>query len=309
MVFKAVGLGIMLYLALNELAFARIPACIPEISPSELREMAGTGEAGGTVKLEPRIRESYDTTGILQNISLENIKVFMKPSLILDNKRQYMCAPYVVAEDDLHMEGGAGSLLYVQGIRNTDEPIYSIYREGRTLCHPITHEYLGFEALGIGTAELTAFCKATQFRVLTASESIEIGARLLPSYTSILPSDMTLRAANATQEGYILAARDAIDQIGINDVVTISLGQRESLQEGDILEICQPNRSPYDPMYKGMQFEKVPLPLVKRCKVRLPDTKIGKLMVFQTFEKASVALVIETTGPIHLLDKVRNPQN
>jgi hypothetical protein len=291
MVFKAVGLGAMLYLALNEVAFAVIPACIPEIHPRELHHKE-------VVKLEPRIRETPTTVGIEQTISLENIKAFLKPSLILDNKRQYMSAPYVVAEDDLHMEGGAGSILYVQGIRNKDESIYSIYREGRTLCHPITHEILGFEALAIGTAELTACCETAQFKVLTASESIEIDSRLLPSYASLIPSNMTLRAANASQEGYILSARDTLDEIGINDVVIISLGQRECLQEGDVMEICQPNLSPTDPMYKGM---------VGRCKVKLPDKKIGKLLVFQTFEKASVALVIETTGPIHLLDKVRNP--
>ena len=42
-------------------------------------------------------------------------------------------------------------------------------------------------------------------------------------------------------------------------------------------------------------------------KVQLPDELAGTLMVFKTYDRLSYALVMQTHGPLHTLDKVRNP--
>ncbi|MEE8321870.1 MAG: hypothetical protein V3R68_08525, partial [Gammaproteobacteria bacterium] len=44
----------------------------------------------------------------------------------------------------------------------------------------------------------------------------------------------------------------------------------------------------------------------KAEEVRLPEEYTGVLMVFRTFDNLSYALVMETQGPIHLYDTVRN---
>jgi hypothetical protein len=41
--------------------------------------------------------------------------------------------------------------------------------------------------------------------------------------------------------------------------------------------------------------------------VKLPDVKTGVAMVYRVFEKVSYALIMESEGPIYLLDAVRNP--
>ena len=41
--------------------------------------------------------------------------------------------------------------------------------------------------------------------------------------------------------------------------------------------------------------------------VRLPDVRAGLLMVFETFEKASYAIVLKSNRPLKILDKVKNP--
>ena len=42
-------------------------------------------------------------------------------------------------------------------------------------------------------------------------------------------------------------------------------------------------------------------------KVQLPDERAGTLMVFRSYDRLSYALIMEAEGPIHILDKVRNP--
>jgi len=42
-------------------------------------------------------------------------------------------------------------------------------------------------------------------------------------------------------------------------------------------------------------------------KVTLPDELAGRLMVFRTFEKVSLALVLKATKSIHVFDKVKTP--
>ena len=119
---------------------------------------------------------------------------------------------------------------------------------------------------------------------MTATESIEVGSRLLPSVGSSLPSTLTLHPAKSMPaEGFILSVRDGINQAGPNQVVLISLGQREGLVAGATLDIMQKGPKIVDPTYKGW----------RKCFVQLPDLRIGRLLVFQTYEKLSLGLILE----------------
>jgi hypothetical protein len=46
---------------------------------------------------------------------------------------------------------------------------------------------------------------------------------------------------------------------------------------------------------------------VKGDKVILPDERAGLLMVFRTFDKMSLGLVLESERPMAVDDKVKNP--
>ena len=179
--------------------------------------------------------------------------------------------------------------------------LHRIYRPGKNYRHPVTKECLGYEAIAIGTAELERFCDdcetISELLLMTSEEAITVGSRLLPSYTSALPPRLTLRDAKRVPEGFIIDVIDGINTVGRNSVVTLSLGTRDKLQEGNFLEIYQTGKTVVDPSDKSW----------RPCKIKLCDTRIGRLLVYKTFEKLSLALVIEATQPIHLLDKVKTP--
>ncbi len=250
-----------------------------------------------TVKLKPRVRESKIIEPVT-TFSLETLRPFIKTSVILEDKKQFLQAPAVIAEDKNRIEGGPGTVLYVLGTRCQEESAYGIYRAGRSYKHPCTGEKLGFEAISIGSAELIKSGDPAVFDVVTATETIEVGARLLPSLASSLPSILTIHPAKPmTEEGFILSVRDGMNQAGRNQVVVISLGQRDGLVVGDTLDIMQNGRKIVDPSSKGW----------RKCFVQLPDVRIGSLLVFQTYEKLSLALILESTEMINLLDKVKSP--
>lgn len=250
-----------------------------------------------TVKLRSKTSELKSVEPIT-TLSLKTLRPFIKTSVIFEDKKQYLSAPYVIAEDKQRIEGYPGSVLYVLGTQCSEEPVYGIYREGRSYTHPSTGEKLGFEAVDIGTAELNTPGDPAVFNVVTATEGIEVGARLLPSFASSLPSTFTVTPAKPiAAEGFILSVRDGLNQAGRNQVVVISLGQREGLVAGNTLDIVQPGRKVVDP--KSTRWRK--------CFVQLPDVRIGSLLVFQTYEKLSLGLILESNEIVNVLDKVKSP--
>jgi hypothetical protein len=186
----------------------------------------------------------------------------------------------------------------VQGINDDDETNFTVYGSGKTYKHPTTGEVLGYGANPIGTAVLETLGSPSTFKVIEAEDGIQTGARLFPSFISELPDDLTLSPPKAIQtQGYILDTKEGLNQIGTNYVVLISLGKREGVEEGNVLNIYQAGKSVKDPMYKGWRTRKI----------KLPDAKIGKLLVYKTFDKVSLALVLEAVEIVHLQDIVKCP--
>jgi hypothetical protein len=257
---------------------------------------AGTKSDNNTVKWKPKIRTSTAVKPT-STLSLETLRPFLRNSLILENKKEFLRAPYVIAQDKNRIEGGPGTMLYVRGMNCSEESAYGIYREGQSYQHPITGEKLGFEAVNVGTAALKAPGDPAVFDVVSVTEAIEVGARLWPSFASSFESTLKVTPAkHLMEEGFILSVRDGIDQIGRNQVVVISLGYRDGLVPGNTLNIMQTGEKVVDSNSKGW----------RKCVVQLPDNRIGSVLVFQTYEKLSLGLVLEATEIIHLLDKVKS---
>ncbi len=252
------------------------------------------------IKLKPQIRaEALDDRGV--SIPLNQIKPFLQRSLILDKQKQFEQMPYVLSEAEGRTLSGAGSILYVRGVKDKEESLYDIYSKvGRTYRHPKTNEILGFEAFAIGTANLQVLGDPATFEIQNAEEVVESGARLAPSFATELPVDLKLKPADTLDEGYVLATKNSATGTGAGsgNVVTISMGHREGLIEGNTLAIYRPGKILADPMgKKGWRAEKV----------SLPDRRIGQLLVFQSYEKLSLALILDSTETIDLLDKVKRP--
>lgn len=77
-------------------------------------------------------------------------------------------------------------------------------------------------------------------------------------------------------------------------VVVISLGGRDGLEAGDVLGIYRDSGTVSDPKNKLYP-------------IQLPPERIGEVMVFRVFTKASFALVVRSTRAVYLNNFVTNP--
>ena len=252
-----------------------------------------------TVKLEPKIRvEPIENARTI--VTTEDIEAYLRKVLVLDTRTQFQETAYIVAESREELIFGQGAKVYVKGEFDQEEPLFDVYkREGQYLHHPETGENLGFVASVVGEAELRSKTDPATFAILSAKEGIELGSRLLPSFAGELPLKLTVKPARIREKGYILKAEGNVDanSLGMNQVVVVSLGERDGLQEGNVLTIYRPGKKVIDPTTKSWN----------PSRVTLPETEAGRLLVYKTYDKLSVGIITEAKGIIRLLDIVKSP--
>jgi len=248
------------------------------------------------VKLKPKIR--VEAVKNVENLLTPALKLHLTPSLILNDKKQFTDAPYILAESEGQEAGGTGILIFVKGLSHSEDLTHSIYGEGKAYQHPVTGENLGYEMIPAGEATLTKLGTPSELVVTKVLEPIEVGMRIFPAYALNLPTKIRfIPAEKDLEEGYILSGHEAINEIGRNYTVVLSLGERDGVVEGNYLDIYQSGQTMTDPNSKSW----------RKKTIQLPDKRIGKLLVYQVYEKLSLGIVTEATEIVHVLDKVKTP--
>ena len=203
---------------------------------------------------------------------------------------------YVVAGAQGHLISAPGDRIFGRGPFPESERAYGIYRAGDTYRDPITNELLGYQAQDIGNAQLLSGSReeVKELEVTRVTEEVRITDRLLPMEERILDSSFHPRApATDIEDGFMIAVDGGVSQIGTMDIVVLNKGRRDGLEIGNVLAIYQAGELVLDE--------------VARDNVQLPDVRAGLAMVFESFEKASYAIVLKANRPLKILDKVKNP--
>jgi hypothetical protein len=106
----------------------------------------------------------------------------------------------------------------------------------------------------------------------------------------------------------VVAFADALNAVGRLQVVALSGGAADGVENGQTFSIFHPgdvvtDRSDY------------PDGSVKRffhpddAKVQLPEEYIGHAMIFRTFDRVSYGLIMDGIRPVHLGDKLYDPDH
>ena len=162
---------------------------------------------------------------------------------------------------------------------------------------PKTGELLGFEAIIVGDGEVIRSDDPATFDLTQTEREVLRGDRLLPVNFGEIDTEFVPHVPPEGTHGYVISLFDAISQVGTYQVIAVSLGERNGIQKGHVLDINQAGRVVADP------FEK-PGSLVD---VELPEESAGRAMVFRTFEKVSYALIMETSRSIQVGDSATSP--
>ncbi len=245
-----------------------------------------------TVKLSPRVH-AEPLEQAITTIPRSAIDAFLYAHRIIGEK-ELEYAPYIVSSFEQHLISGPGHKIYVRRLENPKTTAFQIVRPGATYRHPVTNEILGYEAINLGESNLIKVGKPSTLRINRAFLEILDGDYLLPLSKERKDIYFLPKAPKNKVKGYIISVINGVTDIGQNDVVALSLGKREGMEEGDVLDVFQHGVTVRDRKVNE--------------RVKLPDEKAGILMVFRVFDKVSYALVLEATRVLHVQDVVQNPE-
>ncbi|MBT3204189.1 MAG: LysM peptidoglycan-binding domain-containing protein [Gammaproteobacteria bacterium] len=265
----------------------------------QLSRRGETGQAISSglklVKLSPRIRaQSIDAT--IPSIPIESIRQLLKKPLIIDEEELANSA-YVLDSRNNHLANAINDTLYVRKLdTKTGNGRYQIFRPNKPLVDTVSGEVLGYEALYVAEAKLEKGGDPASVRVTSSAREILRDDRVLPIDNSNLQRDFFPRPPKDQVKGRIISLLDGISQLGQYDTVAINLGERDGITTGNILAINRIGKVIVDRNEKENNFQ-----------VKLPDERIGLLMVIRTYEKMSFALIMEADDPIRMDEQVITP--
>lgn len=189
----------------------------------------------------------------------------------------------IVGEDDIvYTDIGT-----VHGARVGDR--FSIYKKLDAISHPVSNVILGEKVIPLGTLQLTEVEEKVSKAIVTKSyQEIGPGSFLLPYRDK--RRLISLRAADHDLAGYIVETQTGNTAIGEGDVAFIDLGKMQGVEPGYFLYILR-DVVP-DQQYADISVEK------------LPSEVVGALVVVQSGENTSTALVVKSIDTIYRGDRV-----
>ena len=260
-----------------------------------------------TVTLQPgAVEEPLDKTAI-STIQLSVLAPFLSQPLVIE-KDELAKSPRIIAGQDNRVVLSPGTRVYINKIEEGSNLNWYIYRPGDDLVDPDTKKVLGVEATYLGDAKITKYGEPASADVTKAKEEIFTNDRLVPTGDEVV-TNFVPHAPDSAISGRIIKIYGGVAEAGPQSIVSISRGTKDGIEVGHVLAI---NR--YGPVIKDPEYVKEKD--TKNTKsasglepgmVKLPDERVGLLMVFRVFANVSYALVMQASQPINTLDAVTTP--
>ncbi|GAB7026957.1 LysM peptidoglycan-binding domain-containing protein [Geotalea toluenoxydans] len=171
---------------------------------------------------------------------------------------------------------------------------FSVFKKVGPVTHPISNVVLGYKVLPLGTLQLSELEEKVSKAIITKS-FLEIGAGsfLMPYRPG--KTEVALKAANRELAGYIVETRLGNNAVAAGDVVYLDLGKAQGLEIGNLLYIVR-DVVP-DQKYALDKIDKLPVDV------------IGALVVVETGESTSTALIVKSIEAIYRGDRVELKKN
>ena len=273
-----------------------------------------------TITLQPgTVIEPLDKQPI-QTIAPSVIAPFLSQPLLIENG-QLDNAPRIIAGPDNRVILSTGNRIYINDLSRDQGSNWFIYRPGDALIDPDTNKSLGTEAIYLGNAHINKFGIPATAEITSAKEEIFTKDRLV-SAPDVYQTNFVPHAPDLDIKGRIIKIYGGVSEAGPNAVISINRGALDGLELGHVLAISRFGRIIKDPEYvekKGkekkdkadkskLSGEKGTTEVVLQPgEIKLPDERIGLLMVFKTFDHVSYGLIMEAIEPVNILDRVTKP--
>ena len=263
-------------------------------------------EQGGAARLDPRLRSS-PLDGAVPTIPYSAVSAFLsRPSVLTDE--QMRDAPHVVAFRDEHLAGGGGNDVYISDLKATPNSRFSVVHVGDPLRDPDDNKVVGYQGIYTGTALVSKPGNPTKALLIDSARETLQGDKVLSADLDV-PLNFMLRAPRNDVHGRIISVIDGTRAIGQYQIVVINRGKRHGIDAGHVLAIDTAGQTIHDVYGKQSSVSRYlgGAGISLSPKVKLPDERVGTLLVFKSFDRVSYALVVGAAGVIKMHDVVHNP--
>lgn len=259
-----------------------------------------------TIVLEPGVIEEPLEKQAIYTIPPNVISPFLSQPLLIENG-QLDASPRIVAAQDNRLILSPGTRVYINNLTDEEHTFWNIYRPGTELRDPDSNEVLGTEAIYLGDTRITKFGQPASADIVKAKEEIFTKDRLVVA-TEGFNESFVPHAPEQELQGRIIKIYGGVAEAGPETVVAINRGTRDGLEEGHVLAISRYGKTIKDPEYvKSKSDVKPEASQPALGEVKLPDERIGLLMIFRTFERVSYGLIMQTNESVNTLDSVHTP--
>lgn len=292
---------------------------------------------GPTLKLEPGVHSSDDA---VPAIPLSELRMFLKDMRVMKSE-DVSSAPYVVGFEEARLRGAVGQNIYVRGLQSEPGQRWAIVRpthvfrgfeqddpsddENELVAHtldsdasmvssPWSEDFrndghygrgddLGVEVSVIGNAETLRTGDVSTLLLLDSTMEIRKGDRVMPVDDSPYDPYFYPHAPKAVSpKARVIAFADAMDAAGKRQVVALSIGTQDGVENGQTYAVWQPGETIADDV-AGNSWRRGTSP-----HVTLPEEFAGHVMVFRTFDRVSYGLIMDSLRPVKRGDTLRAPE-
>jgi hypothetical protein len=292
---------------------------------------------GPRLKLEPSVHREREA---VPAIPLDQLRMFLKDMRVMDSNA-VSSAPYVVGLEEARLRGAVGQNLYVRGLKSAPGQRWAIVRpshvfrgfeqddgneaENEIVGHTLDSdaamvrspwsedfrddghygrgEDLGVEVSVIGTAETLREGDPSTLLLLDSTQEIRTGDRVMPLDDAPYdPYYYPHAPSSVPRNARVIAFADAMDAAGSRQVVALSIGAKDGVDNGQTFALFQPGETIHDDVASSSWNRGA------GERVTLPEEFVGHVMVFRTFDRVSYGLVMDGLRPVHRGDRLAVPQ-
>jgi hypothetical protein len=300
------GMVLLLDRARGTLSIAGAPAGAQPGAPSGAQPGAPSGPAAsgvpasGTARLAPRARAESLTEQEIPSIPPSAIEPFLTRPLVIEPDG-FDKAPTIVATEKDRVILAAGNTAYVRGIAaQAGEETWYVYRQGAPLVDPDTERTLAYEAIYLGTAQVTSPGNPATVVLTSAVQEVNAGDKLVAA-SPPQPMNYAPHAPSAQLRGRVIRIYGSVGRVGEAgplQIISINRGRADGIEVGHVLALYTLGGAVRDTSKAAG---------ASGALIKLPDERSGLSFVFRVFDRVSYALVMHVTRPISPLDVVRTP--
>jgi LysM domain len=257
------------------------------------------GTAPGTTRLSPRIRAESLAKQEIPSIPASVIEPFLSRPLVIEPDGLDK-APTIVATQQDRVVLAAGNSAYVRGMGASKDDTWYVYRKGSALVDPDTQKTLGYEAIYLGTAQLTRAGEPATVVLTSAVQEVAAGDNLIAAGRP-QPVNYAPHAPGAQIKGRVIGIYGGVAKVGEagpQSIISINRGKADGVEVGHVLALYNRGATVRDTSKPRNAAD---------ARIQLPDERAGLAFVFRVFDRISYALVMQVTRPVSPLDVVQTP--